>query len=389
MKQLNMRALKAFVVSLTLSVAGVVGTILSVAHAQSGAAQMIIVSKPSPPVVPSDPPQGLIFSVPMDMSASSVTFNTLGNTETAGDLTGGVVEETGVPQSLEYLRLDAAGDAYITFDDGPSETAPGGIMVVEDFLNQAAYDFTRDRLITGDVAGLVEPKDLVVAADLGVVIVADFAETKVATFDLRAGEDAAPRFVTTELGTTSAGEPRRPWGLAFDATADRLFVGGTDGTVLVFDDYLINAGEGGPSRVITPFLSGERASANIHDLVYAPDEDLLIATDVGAATTADQAGFDTDGKVFLIDNASAADGETEVKAQLAGPNTMLGNPVGAAFDGTDLFITEKTRDSVLRFADVLRFSGAVDAPPTGAVTVAKPEAVALVSEQVLEQTRTD
>ena len=385
MNQLNMGALRAFVVVLTIVGASKIAGLPSVAHAQKGAAQIIVVSKPSPPVVPSDPLQGLIFSVPMDMSASSVTFNTLGNAESMGELTGGAVEETGVPQSLEYLRLDTAGDAYITFDDGPSEVAPGGLMVVEDFMNRAAFDRSRDRLITGEAAGLVEPKDLVVAADLGVVIVADFAETQVAVFDLQANGNAAPRFVTSELGMTSAGEPRRPWGLAFDAAADRLFVGGTDGTVLVFDDYLINAGEGGPDRVITPYLGGEQASANTHDLVYAPDEDLLIATDVGAATTADQAGFDMDGKVFLIDNASAADGETEVKAQLTGPSTMLGNPVGAAFDGTDLFITEKTRDSVLRFANVLSLSGVVDAPPTGAVTVAKPEAVALVPKRTSEQ----
>ena len=341
------------------------------ALAQGESADVIIVSKPPPPTVPSDPSQGLIFRAPLDMSASSITFDTANTAEG---------ETVDVPKSLEYLRLDAAGDAYITFDDGPAEAASGGIMVIEDFMNRTGFDSSKDRLITGEAAGLVGPKDLVVADDSSVVIVSDFTEAKVAVFDTRAVGDAAPRFVTSELGLTEAG-PRRPWGLAFDAAANRLFVGGTDGTVLVFDDYLVNRGEGGPDRVITPFLGGEQASANTHDLVYLADEDLLIATDVGAATTADQPGFSADGKVFVLENASTAEGETEVKAQLAGPNTMLGNPVGAAFDGSDLFITEKTKDTVLRFSDVLSMSGAVNAAPTGAVTVAKPEAVALVPEE--------
>ena len=338
-------------------------------YAQSAAPpSLLVISKPPPPAVASDPPQGLIFKLPPDMSASSVTFDTSGG-----------------PESLEYFRLDAEGDAYITFDDGPDESAPGGVMVVEDFVNREGFDPARDRLISGAATGLMEPKDLVVADDLGVVIVADFAEAKVVVFDLTASGDAAPRFVTPELGTTSAGEPRRPWGLAFDADADRLFIGGTDGTVLVFDDYLVNRGEGGPERVITPTLNGEQVSTNIHDLVYVADQDMLIATDVGAATTADQAGFDTDGKVLILGNASSADGSTEAKAALVGPNTLLGNPVGAAFDssgnGADLFITEKTKDVVLRFRDVLSLSGAVDVAPVGAVTVAQPEAVVLVSEE--------
>ena len=363
----RIRGASGLTLLLTLTLLATPFTTPSVAHAQAEPGTLLVVSKPPPPTVPSDPRQGLVFSAPFNMAASSITF----------DLSA-VAEATGVPKGLEYLRLDAAGDAYITFSGGP-EASPGGVMVVEDFLDRETFDPARDRLITGEATGLVSPKDLVVVGNAGVIIVADFAEAQVATFDTEARGSAAPRFVTTALGTTEAGEPRRPWGLAFDAATDRLFIGGTDGKVLVFDDYLARRGEGGPSRIITPTLEGQQASANVHDLVYLKDEDVLIATDVGAATTADQPGFDTDGKVFLLGNASAASGDTEVEVQLAGPSTLLGNPVGAASDGIDLFITEKARDTVLRFSGVLELSGAVDAAPTGAVTVAKPEAVALVS----------
>ena len=336
------------------------------ASAQDAAPTWVLaISKPPPPVVPSDPPQGLVFKLRPEMSASSVMFATAGG-----------------PESLEYLDFDAQGDAYITFDDGPDETAPGGVMVVGDFLNRAdgTFDVSKDRLITGATTGLVAPKDLNVADAPGVVIVADFDGAKVATFDLQAAGDAAPLFVTTDLGVTPSGEPRRPWGVAFSAPDDRLFVGGTDGTVLVFDDYLIDRGANGPDRVIVPTLNGEKASANLHDVAYLADEDVLIASDVGKATTADEPGFDGDGKVFVLENAGAADGPTEVRLQLAGPGTLLGNPVGVAFSGSHLFVTEKTKDAVLRFDDVLVLTGAQDLAPSGAVTVAQPEAVAVVDE---------
>ncbi len=335
-------------------------------YAQDAAPTWVLaISKPPPPVVPSDPPQGLVFKLRPEMSASSVMFDTAGG-----------------PESLEYIDFDVQSDAYITFDDGPDEASPGGVMVVADFLSRAdgSFDASRDRLITGATTGLIAPKDLNVADALGVVIVADFDSAKVATFDVQAEGDAAPLFVTTDLGTTPSGEPRRPWGLAFNAADDQLFVGGTDGTVLVFDDYLINRGANGPDRVITPTVNGERASANVHDVAYVSDEDILIASDVGNATTADQPDFAADGKIFVIESASAADGLTEVRLQIAGPSTLLGNPVGVAFDGTHLFVTERTKDAVLRFDDVLTLTGAQDLAPSGAVTVAQPEAVAVVGE---------
>lgn len=323
--------------------------------------ELLAISKPPPPVVPSDAPQGLIFGLPANMTETQVTFNTEGG-----------------PQSLEYLRFDTQGDAFITFDDGPDEAAPGGIMVVEDFLERDVFDPARDRVISGGNTGLLEPKGLSLASESGFVIVSDFGDAKVTVFAMDAEGDAAPSFATEDLGTTTSGEPRRPWGLAFDESSGRLFVGATDGTVLVFDDYLTSQGDREPDRTITPFLDGSQASANAHDLVYLPEEDVLLVSDVGSATVADQPGFNTDGKVFVLANASSAEGGTEVQAQLAGTNTLLGNPVGLAFDGENLFVTERTRDVVLRFDDILDLSGDVNAAPSSAITVAKPEAVVIV-----------
>lgn len=334
--------------------------LLALSLAGPGAGQtpqpwVIVVSKPPPPVVPSDPPQGLIYQLRPDLSASEVSFDTSGG-----------------PTSLEYLQFSADGSAAITFDDGPNEGNPGGVMIADNFLGRSGghFDSEHDRLISGEKAGLLEPKDLALAP--GAIIVADFGAARLSVFDLDAEGDAAPRF-TKALGLTG-GEPRRPWGLAFDAAKDRLFVGATDGAVLVFDKFLSQGGE--TSRIIIPSANGQKISANAHDLVYLKNQDLLIVSDVGAATTPDQPGFETDGAVYTIRNAGQAEGHTGVDVYLSGPNSLLGNPVGLAFSGGSLFVTERTKDVVLRFDDFLSL-GHADAAPDAALTVPVPEAVVL------------
>lgn len=104
---------------------------------------------------------------------------------------------------------------------------------------------------------------------------------------------------------------------------------------------------------------------------------MLILSDVGAATTAAEPGFDTDSKLFVPEDSGTAEGNTEVKLELGGPKSSLGNPVGITFDGNDLCVAEKIRDIVLRFNNVLDLMDARDRTPSGAVTVTAPESVAL------------
>ena len=325
-------------------------------------AQLIVVSKPPPPSVESDPPQGLLFASPFDMASSSPYFDT-----------------AGAPESLEYIRF-RAGNAYVTFDDGPDADYPGGIMVIADFATRqdGGFDPSQDRLITGANAGLLEPKGIALAPERGVLIVADFAGAKLSIFPLAAEGNAEPAFVVTDLGTDVREEPRRPWGLSYDAAQDRLFVGATDGVVVVFDEFL-RTRPSAPTRTIIPTLDDERISSNLHDLSYLPEQDILIVSDVGSATTADQNNFKSDGSVFTLENVSAADGETEIGVYLAGENTLLGNPVGLDFDGEALYVTERTRDLVLRFDDFLNLENP-DTAPAAAVTVAQPEDVSLAPE---------
>lgn len=283
--------------------------------------------------------------------------------------------------SFEYLRLSGDGTAFLSFDVGSTKDAPGGILVLRSFLERSgdSFSFARDYVISGPVTGLKEPKGLAVDDRSGVAIVTDFTTNTVKGFSTRASGNIPPLFDITDLGRTAVGEPRQPWGISVDPEQQRLFVAATDGTILVYDDYLQG---GSPDRVIVPTVAGVQASANLHGVLYLAEQDLLAVTDFGPAKDSDEEGFNTDGKLFVIENASSADGETAVRLQLAGPNSGLGNPSDLVVDGPSVYVGDKTLDAVLRFDDFLTLTGVVDPAPVGAVTVVKPESLLIVPSDV-------
>lgn len=342
--------------------------LLSLSHsvaAQSLVADLLAVSKPPPSLLPTDPPQGLVYQVRRDLSSAQVFFNTEGG-----------------PVSLVYIVLGRNGNGYLTFDDGPNADAAGGVIAVKDLQSRGSltFDAARDRLITGSNVGLVEPKDLVLVEDLGLLIVADFANADIKVFDALASGDVAPLFTTNRLGPGSGSEPRRPWGLAYDETADRLFIGATDGALLIYDAFLASQGEDGPSRVVQPTWQGEAISHNLHELVYDRANDRIIVTDVGAATTSDQPGFDSDGALLVLNGASRARGSTPVDLRLAGPASLLGNPVSLVQQGDSVFVAENNLDLVLRFDELLEQRGAVDLSPDAVISLVKPESLILLPQ---------
>lgn len=337
--------------------------VIGVGVAQDATMQLLTISKPPASLLPTDPPQGLVYTSPTGLAAAEVFF----------DATGG-------PVDLGYLVFDRQGDGYLTFDDGPDASYPGGVMIVPKLCERQGltFDAARDQLITGSATGLSEPKDLFVIEELGLVIVADFANANIKVFDTLSAGNVAPLFTTGDLGTNDSDEPRRPWGVAYDEEADRLFVGATDGALLVYDDYFTRQGEAGPDRVVTPTLGGEEVSYNLHELVYLSETDTVVVTDVGAATTADEPGFGTDGSLLVLENASQADGPTPVKLRVHGPASLLGNPVALVQQGDSLFVAENALDLVLRFDGLLGNQGNLELAPNAAVSVVKPESVMLV-----------
>ena len=286
----------------------------------------------------------------------------------------------------ENITFSLSGDAYLTFDNGATPSQ-GGILVVNRLAENrdgGMFDASRDRTITGDQTGLVAPKGLDVASTQGVVIVADFGAQNINVFSTEAGGNVAPLYVTSDLGS----DMRSVWDLDYDPMNDRLFVAATDGTVLVYDDYVSSMGAGGPDRVITPTDGNSKVSVNLHGIVHVSSADgysgdVLILSDVG------DAGSNSDGQLFVIDNASTANGNVAVRAQIGGPNSTLGNPVDITFDGEDLYVAEKTKDTVLRFDNILSQTGARDVSPDRSVTVDNVESVALAPDYLSSPDRDD
>ena len=324
--------------------------------------QLLTVSKPPASLLPTDPAQGLVYTSPADLASAEVFF----------DAAGG-------PVSLVYIVMGAQGTGYLTFDDGPDENASGGVMIVPDLLKRAGrtFDAGRDKLISGALADLAEPKDLLLLEDLGFVVVADFARADIKVFDAFSSGNVAPFFTADDLGSSPGDEPRRPWGLAYDEAADRLFVGATDGTLLVYDTFIARQGEGGPSRVVTPTFNGRPVSHNLHELIYSAETDTVAVVDVGLATTSDQPGFDSDGSLFVTQDASEVEGPTPVDLWLHGPTSLLGNPVTLALRGDDVFVGDAALDLVLRFDGLLGAQGEIEVAPDAALSIVKPESVIL------------
>jgi hypothetical protein len=70
---------------------------------------------------------------------------------------------------------------------------------------------------------------------------------------------------------------------------------------------------------------------------------------VGKATTSSQEGFDNDGMIWVLENASSTDGNVAPRARIIGNTTLLGNPVGLDFDGRSLYVDEKSKKPCLAF----------------------------------------
>jgi hypothetical protein len=326
-------------------------------------AQLLVVSKPPASLLPTDPAQGLVYTAPPDLTSSEVFFNA-----------------TGGPVALVYLTRDSAGNGYLTFEDGPDPVSPGGLMVVTGMATRAnkTFDAERDHVISGRAVGLSEPKDLILVEDQGLLIVADFASANIKVFPAHASGNIAPEFTAADLGSSAGNAPRRPWGLAYDDASDRLFVGATDGALLVYDAFLASAGARGPDRVVHPTLGGARTSHNLHELIYLPERDIVVVTDVGAATTSDQPGFDSDGALLVIEAASRARGPTPVRLRLAGPASLLGNPVSLARQGETIFVADNGLDLILRFDGLLERRGALERAPDAALSIVKPESILFI-----------
>ena len=274
--------------------------------------------------------------------------------------------------SIESAAYTASGDGVITFDN--PDTSTGGLIVVnrlKTMRDGMMYSDSYDHMIVGSETGLIAPKGLDISSDNGMVFVADVNETTpaVRVFSPCASGNVAP------LLTLEATNGARPWDVDYDPSTDSAYLALTNGTVAVFEEVVRKMESGqtvitGEDRLIVPASDGTAFAAptNIHGIDYDSQSDSLVISDVGSAADA------TDGKLYVISGAGSADGLANVSVNIAGPNSMLGNPVDLMLSNGHVYVAEKSNGMILRFDNILNASSG-DIDPTFSMMYPAPESV--------------
>ncbi|MEZ5534570.1 MAG: hypothetical protein R3F02_02995 [Thiolinea sp.] len=293
-----------------------------------------------------------IFAVPRDLNNIGRSFTPVLN-----------------GQFVESLSLDANGNAVVSMDDAGSPST-GGLSFVNRLASRAnggALNGSIDRQLIGANTQLVAPKGIDIAGERGLVLVADLngaAPGAIKVFSLCGTGNSKPMFMTMLQGD------QRPWDLDYDPDHDRLYVAATNGTILVFDDYLMSK-PAVATRIIDPDDQSGFSASNIHGIVHDVKHDRLIVSDVG------DAGVANDGRIYVIENASSAEGVTELRLELAGAQTLLGNPVDLAFDGRNLYVAEKSNNQLQKIENIYDLNGLQNRAPDKASPFTAPESVVL------------
>ncbi|BED88294.1 hypothetical protein PspMM1_07620 [Pseudoalteromonas sp. MM1] len=245
-----------------------------------------------------------------------------------------------------------------------SDSENGSVKTICQLANRddgASFSNNQDREISGPATTLVNPKGIAIAKNSGLIFIADFGAMQITTFGSAAAGDVAPLAATL---TEAA-----PWDVDYDHTNDRLYVALTNGDVAIYDNFVSGEFTAMPNRTITPSDdNGVQISVNIHGIIYDSNTDKLILSDVGSASDA------TDGAIFVINNASTAQGNTSVARSISGPATMLGNPVDIVLEGSDLRVAEKSNDAILVFSNIFAGESGDIAPDLTTATI-KPESI--------------
>ena len=126
------------------------------------------------------------------------------------------------------------------------------------------------------------------------------------------------------------------WGIQFMGS-DLVAIVDNSNMVAIYSDFLSQA-DGAVTASQSIMVDG---LVRTHGITYVMDQDMMILTDVGEASSAE------DGAYFIIENftASIADGVIAAEEQrvIAGDQTLLGNPVDIAYDPYDgmIFVAER------------------------------------------------
>ncbi|MEH0157220.1 hypothetical protein V6R21_24115 [Limibacter armeniacum] len=146
--------------------------------------------------------------------------------------------------------------------------------------------------------------------------------------------------------------PFNVWGITFMGN-DLLAVVDNTSDLAVFQNFFANTMSGAimPDKQIT--IEG---IVRTHGITFSASDDILIMTDIGAASnTTDDGGFhviyDFTSKLAALETGATLPMTDQVR--VAGPKTKLGNPIDVAYDNRSkrIYISEVGNGKVLGFSD--------------------------------------
>ncbi|MFC5283729.1 YncE family protein [Pedobacter alpinus] len=268
-------------------------------------------------------------------------------------------------------------------------SAPDGNGVVYDAASNVGFQVSRqDKTIkkftvssTGEVtvtgsfvdATLTSGRDAAYDAANKTLYVASNTDSKIFVY---ANAPALTGSVTANKVFTLDGQP---WGLDFANGSLMVLIDLDRKEIQLFKNVnSIATGTVTPSNKITI-----PAATRLHGLVYDAASDLLLVTEIGAATASPLAipAFNADGGIYIIEGAMAkftANAAVTANRTIFGSNTMMGNPVDITFDARAgkklIYVAEKANKKILVFK--LTDNGNV-APTTSATVTTLPESIFL------------
>ncbi|WP_235901731.1 NHL repeat-containing protein [Alcanivorax sediminis] len=266
------------------------------------------------------------------------------------------VEATFQSSANEGIVLDLLGNLHAASDITASPSQFQVVHRASSRLDGAMSNLALDRTVAAP--GSANLKGIAIAHRAGLIFAANVGGNSIEVYGTAAGDVATP------LASTAL--PGNAWDLVYNESQDRAFLAMTNGTVLVIDNYVAGDFSAMNARTITP--GDGMAVSNLHGIAYRADIDTLVVSDVGDAAVAD------DGKIYVISSASTAQGVVTPDRTLAGPSTLLGNPVDLILEGNRAFIAEKSNDALLVYNNI--FAGeSGDVAPSRVVDSVKPEAL--------------
>ena len=278
---------------------------------------------------------------------------------------------TDTSDSSESAAVDGLGDVYVTGDVNAAVFGRAGTAARD---GETVADGRRDREFS--TAGGLKGLDL--WDDGGLAFLADNNDDTI----LVIGKYTSG-FPITFLNVDATSD--QPWDVFYDAANDDLYVANQNGNVDIYDDLVAGGFSATPTRTIT--ITGGGGGGGLHGIVFDAANDRLFVSDVNTVGT-------DDGVIYVITGVNALTDGTTVNpttdgnvttigvAAGGGTNSVLETPVDIEYDGTFLYVADKTGDDVNTSGAVRRYnvSGVLpsgDVADDGSIGVVAPESVSV------------